>query len=376
MQKMRDAAIIGIVYSVVSTSLGIYLLLLGWRLYAVVSGWLVGWLISSVAGLILVVKYLSISGKLYPVRPLLKFSLPLYVSGGIGLFVSWIDQLLLVSYMSLLYGTTEAQRILGIYYVAIRASIVPGLFSSAVVSALFPQLAELYAQQGVSSLKDAFRVSTRYSLLIGFPLIVGLATLAFPIIILFGGWQYIEAVEPLIIISMSALVGTVGVAIGPILMTLERTRIASVLSVVSVTLSFFLSYFALTYLGLGMNGTAWARTSASIIVLVLSLYVLSRYVSISIDKEALLKASIASAVMVLAIFALDFVRRLFSSNYQFLVVRITQLPIYVLVGAVAYSLSLIALKAVKKSDIELIEEYLPKNLKRVVAWLERVAVAD
>lgn len=376
MQKMRDVAIIGIIYSIVSTSLGIYLLLLGWRLYAVVLGWLLGWLISSVAGLILTFRYLGVSGKVHPLKPLLNFSLPLYVSGGIGLFVSWIDQILLVSYMSLINGPIEAQRILGIYYVAVRASIVPGLFSSAVVSALFPQLTELYAQKGVSSLRDAFRVSTRYSLLIGFPLIVGLATLAFPIIILFGGWQYIEAVEPLIIISISALIGTIGVAIGPILMTMERTRIASVLSVISVTLSFLLSYFALAYLGLGMNGTAWARTIASIINLVLSLYVVSRYVSISIDREALLKASVASVIMVLAIFSLDFVRRFFSSSSQFLVIRLTQLPFYVLVGAVAYSLSLIALKAVKKSDIELIEEYLPKNLKRVVAWLERFAVAD
>ena len=376
MQKMRDVAIIGLVYSMVSTSLGIYLLLLGWRLYAVVFGWLAGWVISSVAGLILTVKYLNISGKPHPIGPLLKFSLPLYVSGGIGLFVSWIDQLLLVSYMTLLYGTTEAQTILGIYYVAIRASTVPGLFSSALILALFPQLTELYAQQGINSLKDAFRVSTRYSLLIGFPLIVGVATLAYPTIILFAGSQYIEAVEPLIIISISAIVGTVGVSIGPILLTLERTRIASVLSVVSVSISFLLSYFALAYLGLGMTGTAWARTIASIIVLALSLYVLSRHISISIDREAIVKASVASAFMVLAILSLDLMRKFVSTNYQFLVIRLTQLPIYVLFGGSAYLLSLVALRAIKKRDIELIEEYLPQSLKRVVAWLERFAVAD
>jgi hypothetical protein len=48
---------------VVSTPLGIYLLLLGRRLYAVVFGWLLGLLISSVAGLILTIKHLSVSGK-------------------------------------------------------------------------------------------------------------------------------------------------------------------------------------------------------------------------------------------------------------------------------------------------------------------------
>jgi len=377
MQRMRDVAVLGVTYSVVSTSLGIYLLLLGWRLYAVVFGWLLGLLISSVAGLILTVKYLSISGKPYPLKPLLNFSFPLYVSGGIGFFVGWIDQLLLVSYMGLLYGSTEAQRILGIYYVAIRASTVPSLFSSSVITALFPQLSELYAQQGSSSLKDAFRVSTRYSVLIGFPLIVGLATLAFPIIILFAGWYYIEAVQPLIIISIAALVGTLGIAVGPILMTIERTKIVSVLSIISVILSLLLSYFALAYLGLGMIGTAWARTLAGIIGLALSLYVVTRYVTIFIDKEALWKASVASGFMVLAILALDLMRMIFSpSSYQFLVIRLIQLPFYLLVGAVAYSLSLIALRTIKKSDIELVKDYLPKSLNRIVAWLERFAVAD
>jgi len=376
MQRMNNVALLGLAYGIISTSLGIYLLKVGWGLYAVVVGWLAALLLSSVAGLILTAKYLGVFGKPCPIRPLLNFSFPLYVSSGIGFFVGWIDQLLLVSYMSLLYGTTEAQRTLGIYSVAIRASTVPHLFSTSIVTALLPQLSELYAQ-GSSSMKDAFRVSSRYSVLIGFPLIIGLATLAYPTIILFAGSQYIEAVEPLIIISIAALVGTLGVAVGPILMTLERTTIVSVLSIVSVVLSFFLSYFALAAFGLGMNGTAMARTIAGLISLVLGLYVLMRYVSISIDKEALWKASVASGSLVLAILTLDSVRMFLSpGSYQFLVIRLTQLPIYVLVGAIAYFMSLAALRAIKKRDLELMEEYLPRNLKSVVEWMRRFASAE
>lgn len=377
MQRMRDVALLGLVSRLIVTSIGIFLLLSGWRLYAVVLGWLAGFLIASVAGLILTAKHLGVFGKPYPIRPLLNYSSPLYVSGGIGLFVSWIDQLLLVSYMSLLYGTEKAQTILGIYYVAIRASAVPSLFSGSIITALFPQLSELYASKGVNSLKDAFRVSTRYSVLIGFPLIVGLATLAYPTIILFAGWRYIEATEPLIIISIAALVGTLGVASGPILLTLERTAIVSVLSVISAALSFFLSYFALVYLNLGMIGIAWARTFAAIIGLMIGLYVLARYVPISFDKEALWKASAASAFMVLAIFALDLVRKFLSSDsYEFLVIRLHLLPIYVIVGASAYFFALVMLRAIKKHDIKLLEEYLPKKLKRMVTWLKRMVVAD
>ncbi len=375
LQRMRDVSIIGLAYSIVSSLLGIYLLISGWRLYAVVLGWIAGYSVAFVACLILTARYLGIFGKPFPIKPLASFSFPLYVSGGIGFFVGWIDQLLLVSYMGYLYGTTEAQRILGIYNVAIRASVVPSLFSSSIVTALFPHLTAMYAQQGHGSLKDAFRVSVRYSMLIGFPLIVGLATLAYPIIILFGGWQYIGAVEPLIVISIAALFGTLGVAVSPIFLTLKRTAIASVLSFVSVVLSFSLSYFALVFLNLGMVGTAWGRTLAYIIALVLGLYILKRYVSISFDREALWKASAASGFMVLAIFALDLVRKVFSSSsYQFLVIRLHLLPIYVLVGGVVYFFALAALKAIRKRDIELMQEYVPKSLKRAVALLERVAV--
>lgn len=377
MQRIRDAAFMGLVSSIISALVGVPLLVSGWGLYGVVIGWTMGFLTASITGLIITAKQLGILGKPFPFRPLFGFSFPLYASSCIGFFVSWIDQLFLVSYTSLIYGTAEGQRILGIYSVAIRASVVPTLFSSAVVAALFPQLSALYAKQGLNSLREAFRVSTRYAVLIGFPLIVGLATLAYPMVILFGGWQYIDAVEPLIIVSLAALVGTLGIAVGPILLTLERTAFASILSVVSIALSISLSYSALVIFKLGMNGVAWARTFAAVIGLALSLYVLTRYMSISFDKEALWKASLASAFLVIVVIALDLVRRLLSPNsYQFLVIHRHLLPIYVAVAGLVYSLALIRLKAIKTQDVELIEQYLPSKLKRVASWLERFAVAS
>jgi O-antigen/teichoic acid export membrane protein len=376
LQRMRDFAIAGLAYTFISTTIGIFLLLSGWRLLAVVIGWTVGYAVASIACLVLTAKYLGLFGKPHPIKPLVNFSLPIYVSGCIGYFVGWVDQLLLVSYMGSLYGATEAQRILGIYNVAIRASVVPTLFSAAIITVLFPLLASLYTQQGQSSLQDAFRVSVRYSMLIGFPLIVGLATLAYPIIILFGGWQYAEAVVPLVIVSISALFGTLGVAIGPILYTLERTKIASVLSFVSVVLSFVLSYFALAFLNLGMIGTAWGRTIAAVASLLLGLYILKRYVPISIDREALWKGLAACGFMAAIIFALDLVRRFFTSSpYQFLVFDLYLLPIYIVVGGAAYFFSLVLLRGIRKGDVELLHEYVPSKLKPVVALLERLAVA-
>lgn len=378
LQKMPQVATIGFTYALVQNSVGIFLLYLGWRLYAVVACWLAGLAVASIAGLIITAKYLGIFGKPHEIKPLLQFSIPLYISGGIGFMVGWIDQLFLVSYLSSLpAGAREAQRILGIYRVALQAATVPSLFSTAIMTALFPKLSELYTQQGLNSLRDAFRVSIRYLVLIGFPMIIGLATLAKPTVTLIAGSQYVEAAGPLIVVSIASLLAILGVAVSPILMTLERTNIVSALSIISVISSAFLSYVFLAYLGLGMIGTAWARTIVTAISLALSLYVLTRHVPISFDKEALWKASAASAFMVLAILGLDLVRKLLSSDsYQFLVIRLQMLPIYALFGALAYFLCLIALRAIKKHDIELVEDYLPKNLRRMATWLERFAAAD
>jgi len=369
---MRDVALIGLAYSLVHAGVGAFLLFLGWKLQAVVAGWLAGWAITSVAALVLVARYLGVIGKPHPLRPLMSFSLPLYLSAGVGFFIGWIDQLFLVSYMSLLYGVTEGQTILGIYHVAVRASVVPALFSNALIIALFPSLSELYAQQGLNSLRDAFRVSSRYSVLIGFPLIIGLATLAYPVIILFGGWEYIDAAIPLIIISIAALIATLGLAMNPILLTLGRTVVASLLSVVSVALSLFLAYLLVVPLNLGMIGAAWARTLTSILSFLLTFYFVSRYVPLSFDKKALWKSSVASVFLVAAIVGLDLIRSLLSpSSYQFLVIRLHLLPIYVIAGGLAYFVSLIMLKAFTKQDLELLQEYLPGRLRWIVTWLSR-----
>jgi O-antigen/teichoic acid export membrane protein len=191
---------------------------------------------------------------------------------------------------------------------------------------------------------------------------------------LFAGFEYAEAALPLVIISMGTLVGTLGIAVSPILMTLERTIIVSVLSLISVILSVVLSIFALAALGLGMVGTAWARAFAGIISLGLCIYVLNRYVKISFDKEALWKASAASIFMVLAIIAADSFRGLLSPiSYQFLVFRLNLLPVYVVIGALAYFFGLIVFKAIKKYDVELFQEYLPKGFRRIASLLERIA---
>jgi O-antigen/teichoic acid export membrane protein len=364
-QKMREASAITMANTLIRIAVSTYFLLTGWGLYAIIWGWLAGLVLTTIAGLYLTIRSLGFTSRLYPIKPLLGYSLPLYISGGIGLLVTWVDQLVLASLTNL--------QTLGIYYVAVSASVVPALFSSSVVTVLFPKLSELYTKQGATSLKDAFRVAVRYSVLIGFPLTAGVAILAYPTIILFAGAKYAEAALPLIIISLAAFPGALGIALGPILLTLAKTKLASLLSLVSITITVLFSFFTLQVLGLGMIGTACARTLASVVVLILSLYFLARLVPLSFDNEAIWKATAASTFMVLVITGLDLCRWLLApSSYQFLVIRLYLLPIYILAGGLAYFVAIVALKALKRQDLELVQEYLPKKLRFVADLLNRV----
>jgi len=78
--------------------------------------------------------------------------------------------------------------------------------------------------------------------------------------------------------------------------------------------------------------------------------------------------------MVIALFALEYLRELIKpTSYQFLVLRLRQLPVYAVIGVVVYLCSLIVLKAVKKRDMELLHGYLPSSLRWIASLLGRIA---
>jgi O-antigen/teichoic acid export membrane protein len=253
------------------------------------------------------------------------------------------------------------------------------MLSNAIVTALFPQLSELYTQQGVEGLKDACKAATRYSVLTSFPIIIGLAVLAFPIVILFGGWEYRDAGLPLTVLCLAGLPIALGVALTSTLTTLERTKTVSIITIISIIFTSVVAFVNLAYFYpvLGLTGLAWARIVSAVVAFGLSAYALRRVFSLPFDKEALWKASAASLFMTAAIFLLDVARQVLTSQgRQFLLPPLHWLPLYVVVGGVAYFFGLAALKAIKKRDIELIQEYLPRGFKRMVPWLERLARVD
>ena len=96
-----------------------------------------------------------------------------------------------------------------------------------------------------------------------------------------------------------------------------------------------------------------------------------RNLKVTLDKEALWKASTASIVMAAVVVLLEM-----SILYLYLLPLYLLLPLLMIIGPVTYFLSLVALRAIKKRDVELLRDYLPRRLKHVAFWLGRVAFIE
>jgi len=364
LQMMRHIATVNLLYTVVQYGGALYLAYAGLGLLGVAMGWTVGLVVSSVLVLVLTAKHLGIFGKPYALKPLLRFSYPIYIASVLGFFVLWIDQLFVLPY--------EGLATFGAYNIANRAAVVPGLVSSALVAALFPKLSQLYTQFGKDSLETAFTTTTRYVVLVGFPMITLVAVLAYPIIILFAGAQYAPAALPLVLLSVASLFSALGVAISPTFFAMERPGIASIVAFASVLTDALFSYVLIALLGTGMIGAALAKIFAAVVGFFLGTIILKQFIRVKFATEMLWKVSVACAFMVTVVLGFDVVRQqLLGLPYEFLVFRLHLLPIYVLVGGVAYFIAVAALRAVGKEDIELLSEYLPGKLKWVAIFLER-----
>jgi O-antigen/teichoic acid export membrane protein len=363
LQMLGKLAIVNLLFTCVQYGLAIFLVFLGYGLVGIMIGWLIALIAAVFLALSITTGSLGIFGKPYQMRPLLSFSAPLYVSNILSFVIQWIDQLfvLVVGYAAF-----------GAYNIANRAAVVPGLISSALVAALFPKLSQLYAQEGKGGLENAFKVTTRYAVLVGFPLILIIGVLAYPIIVLFGGVVYAPAATPLSLLCVASLFGTLGVAINPTFFTLERTKIASLIVFASIVADALASYVFIVSLGMGMIGAAVAKVVASVVAFALGTVFLTRLIQVKFDTEMLWKVLVACLAMVLALLGFDFLRQfLIGPPYHFLSFRLLLLPVYVAIAIGTYLLAIIALGAIRKDDLELFREYLPGGLKWAATLLER-----
>jgi O-antigen/teichoic acid export membrane protein len=289
-------------------------------------------------------------------KPILKFSLPLFLSS-LTLLILNQAGIVVITAMTTDYSLT------GVYYIALNSVAVLSIVWIPITTTIFPALSAKHGLKKPEDITNILKTSSRYLIYIILPSCLGLAAISPTALAFFYGQDYLPGAIPLsilsvatIIIALYSLFTTALTAIGK---TTQILKINVILAVSTVAMLSTIVPF------LQIVGAALARLITWIIGIALAFYLLQKEITVQLDKEALWKATAASIAIVP--FLLTFEATI-SKNLS-----ITQtLIIEVLTAVTIYAFSLRILKALKSQDFELLRQALPKPLTKYINFVEKI----
>jgi len=338
------------VFSVVVRWLVIVLLLVsGFGFYGTVAGWIVGdltlLLLLAAASVKLLKRGEHLLRRSVSLIPkILKFSWPLFAAALVTFLYTWYDRAIVLAFLPL----TD----LGIYDVSYKAFTVLATLATALGQALYPYYGMAYGKKDHQAIASAIKKATRYTAIIVFPLTFGLLSMANPVITIFAGQQYESGWSILAILAVFGLTYGLLPAFTGLLVIYEKTKTVLLLSLAPVLAS--LCLLPLLWV-VGLDGLAVMRGASLLVTLLLTAYFLSKIVKVEVDKQAVTKALVSSAIMAAVVFVAQQIR--YST---------TVFPFYVLMGAATYFGCIRLLKVLDEADIQLLEKILGKKPAKII----------
>ncbi len=270
-------------------AIGFGLLILGWRLGAVLWSWVVPSAIA--AGLML-----ASLNRIYPLarrragvafepRALLRFSLPLHMSNLVR-FLQGRTELLVL-------GALGTARAAGIYNVSLRVSIVGALLVNAFIAIAAPMITTLHHRGDLAGLEQLFKVVTKWLLVVNLPLALTTIILAGPLLDIFGK-EFAMGATALAILAVGRLIDA-GTGIGGALLNMVgRSDVSLINAILSLVISLIFDFALIPPFGL--LGAAIAATLAIAAVNAIRLVEIYRLLRIHPWSRELWKLTAAGAL--------------------------------------------------------------------------------
>jgi len=222
-------------------------------------------------------------------KPTLKEALPFGLIGIFGMFLHWIDTVML----SIMKGET----VVGWYSAAYRIFFVLLLIPSAFDMAIFPVMSRFYISSK-NSLKFIYEKSLKYLILIGIPIGVGGTLLADKIILLIFGKEYQPSIIAFQILIWSAVLIFMGTPFSSLLNSTNKQVVLAKIIGISVAVNIFLNLLLIpkySYIGASIT------TVISVFLILLGVMIVASRIGykIPISKivNPILKAAISGLIM-------------------------------------------------------------------------------
>ena len=363
LQKFNSLALYRLLSQALRVGASIGLLLLGFGVATVFIGWIVFYVALSILAAILTIRILlgikrkngdlNVADNPFPFKVIFGFSLPMMVFQLVTYLSDSIDRYVVLG----LLGTEP----LGVYTVVMTAASSIGMILiTPLLSTLIPSMSEVYGRAGAEKLSEVFRLSSRYISLIFIPACFGFAVLSPLALRILAGSAYVEAALPLAIVSIGMGAYGFSAALLSSLTALGKTLRVAIAVLFASLIEFTLCLLLVSWFG--VVGAALGRTLTYIVMFGLLVLFGSKFITISVDHEAVLKSGFASAIMGLIVYCIAWF-----TNY-----KLIMLPLYLVVGALIYLLVLTLLKTLTPADAQFFKKIIPKG-EKIFRWLEKFA---
>jgi O-antigen/teichoic acid export membrane protein len=351
-------AAITVTYIVSSRIVAIALALL----YKDVAGVIIGFIVGSIIALAVAANFLR--GKLpkttenMPLKPLLSFSLPLFISSITTLVLSWADIVIITS-------LTGDYSLTGIYHIVINSVGTLSIIYAPMITTIFPALSAHHGLEKPKSVSNILKTTSRYITYIIFPSCIGLAIIAPTALTFFYSADYAKGAIPMAILSITTIITALASLLTTTLTATGKTGQILKINAVSAV-STILMLVALVP-PLETTGAALARLTTQTISLTLAVYTLSREIKIHLDKEAIWKSALATTATIPLLLTIELVISARLTTTQTLITEIVT-------AAAIYAFALYIMKALRKDDFKLLRQAFPKSFTKPLNILERLFV--
>jgi O-antigen/teichoic acid export membrane protein len=357
-KDFRKIALISIFNSLLKYSLSFILLISGLGLYGIILGLIVG---DAIALCLFIYSLMpNIRGQkgwlrssFSELRPLLKFSFPLYGSTILNFLSSRVDVYLLML-LSTLYAV-------GIYSPAVYIANTFLVLLVAMDQALLPATARTFGKSGTISFKYSARYASHYLFLFYFPLGFAIAASAPALITIIMGDQFEESYIPFSLVVIAITLTSLGVVFNNLIRSAGHSEALLKAELISLTVQIPISVVTIPLLGI--IGAALGRVFARFVYFVYSSYRANKLGAFDYDKNALKNGLSASLVVAFVIVVIG------NQNPQ---------PYYLLFSYIMAILSYLGFlrvtRAIDEKDIEFIDSVFLGRLKLVTKLLAKIAI--
>jgi O-antigen/teichoic acid export membrane protein len=327
-----------------------------------VTGVIIGYIVGSIIALTIAISFLR--GRLpktttnMPLKPLLYFSLPLFLSSITALVLTWADVVIINS-------LTGDSSLTGVYYIVISSVGTLSILYLPMMTTIFPALSTHHGLAKPENISNILRTTSRIIIYVIFPSCIGLAIIAPTALTFFYGPDYAKGAIPLAILSITTIIIALHSLFSTALTATEKT--GQILKInVAAAITTILTLIALVPF-LETTGAALARLTTQTIATALAFYALSKEIKIHLDKEALWKSALATTATVPLLLTIELVVSPKLTTTQALITEM-------LTAVAIYAFALYILKALKTQDFELLKQAFPKPLAKYINFLQRIIV--